>query len=52
VAIDECFKLVGLIRSRWQGLSGGTEVWREIAEFFNGLKARSPHKQVAETSHA
>ncbi len=30
VPIDECFKLVGLIRSRWQGLSGGTEVWREI----------------------
>ena len=44
--IDECFKLVGLIRSRWQGLSGGTEVWREIAQFFSGLKAKSP--QVAE----
>ncbi len=52
VPIDECFKLVGLIRSRWQGLSGGTEVWREIAEFFNSLKARSPNTQVAETSHA
>lgn len=52
VPIDECFKLVGLIRSRWQGLSGGTEVWREIAEFFNTLKARSPHTQVTETSHA
>ena len=34
VPIDECFKLVGLIRSRWQGLSGGTEVWREIGQFF------------------
>jgi hypothetical protein len=44
--IDECFKLVGLIRSRWQGLSGGTEVWREIAQFFSGLKAMSP--QVAQ----
>jgi hypothetical protein len=41
VPMDECFKLVGLIRSRWQGLSGGTEVWREIAEFFNDLKAKS-----------
>lgn len=41
VPMDECFKLVGLIRSRWQGLSGGTEVWREIAEFFNDLKAES-----------
>jgi Family of unknown function (DUF5947) len=50
VPIDECFKLVGLIRSRWQGLSGGTEVWREIGQFFGDLKARSP--QMAERSHA
>ena len=28
--IDECYKLVGLIRAHWQGLSGGTEVWQEI----------------------
>ncbi len=39
--IDECFKLVGLIRNRWQGLWGGAEVWREIGEFFGELKARS-----------
>jgi len=50
VPIDECFKLVGLIRSRWQGLSGGTEVWREIADFFNELKAKSP--DVAGAPHA
>ncbi|HEY3740089.1 MAG TPA: DUF5947 family protein [Bryobacteraceae bacterium] len=43
VPIDECFKLVGLIRSHWQGLSGGTKLWQEIGEFFNGLKARSPN---------
>jgi hypothetical protein len=52
VPIDECFKLVGLIRSRWQGLSGGTEVWQEIAQFFSSLKIRSPRRQVAEPSHA
>jgi len=39
VPIDQCFKLVGLIRSRWQGLSGGTEVWHEIGRFFGDLKA-------------
>jgi Family of unknown function (DUF5947) len=50
VPIDECFKLVGLIRSRWQGLSGGTEVWQEIGRFLADLKAKSP--QEAETSHA
>jgi len=50
VPIDECFKLVGLIRSRWQGLSGGAEVWKEIGQFFTELKARSP--QAVERSHA
>ncbi len=41
VPIDECYKLVGLIRTHWRGLSGGTEVWREIKEFYAGLQARS-----------
>jgi hypothetical protein len=47
VPIDECYKLVGLIRSHWSGLAGGAEVWRQIAEFFAQLKARSPHRESA-----
>jgi Family of unknown function (DUF5947) len=39
--IDECYKLVGLIRANWRGLSGGTEVWQEIGKFFDGLKQRA-----------
>lgn len=39
--IDECYKLVGLIRMHWKGLSGGTEVWKQLGDFFNNLKARS-----------
>jgi hypothetical protein len=39
--IDECYKLVGLIRANWRGLSGGTEVWQEIGRFFQGLKERA-----------
>jgi len=39
--IDECYKLVGLIRMHWKGLSGGTEVWRELGEFFKNVKACS-----------
>ncbi|MGA7625849.1 MAG: DUF5947 family protein [Candidatus Acidiferrales bacterium] len=41
VPIDECYKLVGLIRLNWHGLSGGTEVWREVSKFFAALKERA-----------
>jgi hypothetical protein len=41
VPIDECYKLVGLIRTHWRGLSGGTEVWREIGAFFAELKKQA-----------
>jgi hypothetical protein len=41
VPIDECYKLVGLIRAGWRGLSGGAEVWQEIEKFFAGLKEKS-----------
>jgi Family of unknown function (DUF5947) len=41
VPIDECYKLVGLIRTHWHGLSGGTEVWREITGFFAALRKRA-----------
>jgi hypothetical protein len=41
VPIDACYKLVGLIRLHWKGLSGGTEVWKEIGDFFTGLRARA-----------
>ena len=41
VPIDECYKLVGLIRMHWRGLSGGTEVWREVGNFFKELKVKA-----------
>ena len=41
VPIDACYKLVGLIRIHWRGLSGGTEVWQEIGNFFADLRARA-----------
>lgn len=39
--IDECYKLVGLIRKNWRGLSGGTEVWEEIGHFFSELRSKA-----------
>jgi hypothetical protein len=43
VGVDHCYKLVGLVRTHWRGLSGGAVVWQEIKEFFEGLKERSDH---------
>ncbi|MDX6446579.1 MAG: hypothetical protein QOH71_3653 [Blastocatellia bacterium] len=39
--IDECYKLVGLIRANWRGLSGGAEAWKAINDFFTELKSRA-----------
>ena len=39
--IDECYRLVGLIRSNWKGLSGGAEVWTEIGRFFSDLRSKA-----------
>ncbi len=40
VPIDDCYELVGLIRSRWRGFGGGEEVWAGIHEFFDDLPTR------------
>jgi hypothetical protein len=34
VPIEDCYRLAGLIRTRWRGLSGGEEVWKAIDRFF------------------
>jgi hypothetical protein len=41
VPMDECYRLVGLMRMHWRGLSGGREVWEEIEQFFEELRKRS-----------
>jgi hypothetical protein len=41
VPVDECYSLVGLIRTRWRGFTGGTEVWEELARFFETLDRRA-----------
>ena len=41
VPIDECYRLVGLMRMKWRGLSGGAEVWSGIDDFFRELKQKS-----------
>jgi hypothetical protein len=44
--IDECYKLVGLIRTRWRGLSGGADVWKQIPAYFDELQTRAAVRGV------
>jgi len=37
VSIDHCYRLAGLVRSRWTGIGGGPPVAEAIAEFFHTL---------------
>jgi hypothetical protein len=51
--IDDTYRLVGLIRAHWSGLSGGQQVWREIGSFFDELERRSKvHPGEAEPTRA
>lgn len=35
--VDDCFRMVGVVRREWRGLSGGSRVWPEIERFFMEL---------------
>ncbi len=39
--IDECYRLVGIVRTHWRGLSGGPAVREEIRRFFADLQERA-----------
>lgn len=45
--IDQCFRLVGILRTNWHGLSGGAQVWREIDRFFGELAHPSGEQRCA-----
>jgi hypothetical protein len=39
--IDVCYALVGLIKSRWEGISGGDALGGAVSEFFETIRARA-----------
>ncbi|MGW4276537.1 DUF5947 family protein [Streptomyces seoulensis] len=41
VPVDDCFRMVAVVRREWRGLSGGGRVWPAVAEFFEQLTERS-----------
>jgi hypothetical protein len=41
VPIDDCYRLVAVIRLRWRGFTGGKDVWLQIDRFFETLDGRA-----------
>jgi hypothetical protein len=41
VPVDQCYRMVGLVKSRWQGINGGRGVDEAIAEFFDSVRERA-----------
>ena len=52
VPIEDPYRLVALMRSRWRGLAGGEDVWEAIESFFTELSEQartvpSNHEEAA-----
>jgi hypothetical protein len=41
VPVDACYELAGRMRLHWRGFDGGSEARQSIAEFLDGVRARS-----------
>ncbi|MFI2644167.1 DUF5947 family protein [Streptomyces sp. NPDC018610] len=40
VPVDDCFRMIAVVRREWRGLSGGGRVWPALEEFFGKLTER------------
>jgi hypothetical protein len=41
VPIDECYRLVGLIKSTWEGISGGNAIQDAVPKFFEYVRHKA-----------
>jgi hypothetical protein len=39
--IDRCYELVGMVRTRWEGISGGDALTEAVPAFFAQVRARA-----------
>jgi hypothetical protein len=39
--IDECYRLVGMVKANWEGISGGDAIERTVPGFFAELRERA-----------
>ncbi len=42
VPLDDCFRLVAVVRAHWKGLTGGREAWARIESFFSEPARSAP----------
>ncbi|MGX1564987.1 DUF5947 family protein [Streptomyces sp. NPDC055506] len=40
VPVDDCYRMVAVVRREWRGLSGGGRVWPVVEQFFEDLTER------------
>ncbi|WFB06360.1 DUF5947 family protein [Streptomyces sp. LX-29] len=50
VPLDDCYRLVAVVRAHWKGLGGGPEVWRHVDTFFSELAGELPGEPAGEPS--
>jgi Family of unknown function (DUF5947) len=37
--LDDCYRLVGIVKASWEGISGGPELEENVRRYFEGLRA-------------
>lgn len=40
-SLDRCYHLIGLLRTRWAGMTGGPDLWRAVDAYFARLRAEA-----------
>lgn len=45
--IDDCYALVGLIKSRWEGISGGDALQEAVPAFFEAMRGKASGKAAS-----
>ncbi|WP_255947028.1 DUF5947 family protein [Streptomyces odontomachi] len=52
VPLDDCYRLVAVLRTRWRGFGGGAEARESVRRFFTGLAPDEPPAPPEGTAHA
>jgi hypothetical protein len=45
VGVDDCYRLAALVRTAWTGISGGSQVWARLDEFFTELRGTASQQE-------